>query len=304
MPSKPLLTDEEIRQQLKKMSAVASELNEMVLGLTRQLDERTQAQAQAPSSAKVQPLVTPKAETPVVEIRPTQPHGFMLPKNLSGSFNIARNLVEVQALPNYLRDDLKPNELADFRAVLGALAAKPAQRGNRDAMFPADLENFLPDDFQKGESDRRAFDVIEGKSAMGFNLAVLAAKTSENKPAHLYVLEDKLREKMIVAGPEGVKADFADELAKGGVQYVVKSDEKTASAINEFLAHGAKFRGEKGLLFPGNTQSLIEGLIKGAFALSEIPHKEANVKGTTLGDAIKDSKNPAIYTQITAYKRG
>src|SRR4051812_20711776 len=156
-------------------------------------------------------------QTCAARVRPSQRYGFLLPLRLSHNFNTAGKLVEVQALPNYLRDTVEPKDLADFRFVLAGLA----QPGNRDAIFPADIEQYLA--AATSEHERRALDIVEGRSAMGFNLTILAAKSALDKPVFLYVVEDKLRQKMAVAGPEKIPAGFRKQLEKDGVSYAVRN---------------------------------------------------------------------------------
>ena len=116
-----------------------------------------------------------------------------------------------------------------------------------------------------------------------------------------------------VVGPEPISAPLQSELIKNGVQYVVKSEEASVTAINEFLADGAKHRGNIGKLIQGNTQNVIEGLIKAFSALCELQDTEPGAsndqmtvnKGATLGLVMFKSKTkPAVFTSIVTPKAG
>ena len=77
---------------------------------------------------------------------------------------------------------------------------------------------------------------------------------------------------------------------------------------DDFLADGAKVRGEKGQLVSGNTQQVIESLIKAFSALCEIadvtqsdndPNQMTVDKGCTLGQIIHRAESrPTVYTNI------
>jgi hypothetical protein len=244
----------------------------------------------------------PQKKPTNAEIRPSNRYGFLLPRRLSGNFNAAGQLVEVQALPNYVRETVEAKDLADFRLVLGGLA----QPGNRDTIFPVDLEQHVesPD----SESERRTLDIVEGKSAMGFNIAVLAARNEANKPVYLYVVEDSLRHMMVVAGPEKISGAMKKALEKAGVSYVVRKDDDCAAVVDDFLAEGAKHRNENGFLLSASgrsTQSVITDLVRSVSAVVEINDAALEGKGpvsywgSTLGRAISQAgSQPVCYTSI------
>jgi hypothetical protein len=142
---------------------------------------------------------------------------------------------------------------------------------------------------------------------------VLAAVNAKKEPVYLYVIDDKTRNRMMVVGPEPISAPLQSELIKNGVQYVVKTDEASVTSINEFLADGAKHRGNIGKLVQGNTQNVIEGLIKAFSALCELTDTEPGAsndqmtvnKGATLGLVMFKSKSrPAVFTSIVTSKTG
>lgn len=227
-------------------------------------------------------------------------------------------LVVGRALPNYMLEDptkSKEYQLVDFRTALAALAVPEYAKDNRAHIWPVDLNDYLPDEIKKeaaqDKSQAEAMNTVMGKSTIGFDLVVLAATNAKKEAVYLFVIEDKRRNKMMVVGPEAISAPLQTELVKNGVQYVVKNDEASVSAINEFLAEGAKHRGNMGQLVQGNTQNVIEGLIKAFSALCELTDTEAGTspdqmtvnKGATLGKVMKESKSkPAVFTSIVTAK--
>ena len=121
----------------------------------------------------------------------------------------------------------------------------------------------------------------------------------------MYVLEDKQRDRMIVIGTEDVPAQLKSSLTKNGVQYIVRGDEAAIAAINEFVSDGAKVRGDAGALQTGQTQNVIEGLIKAFSAVCELRDVKNDggqmkvKKGSTLGQIIhSDHAPPKVYTNI------
>lgn len=247
-------------------------------------------QKKAQLSSKI--IVTASMVTDTAQ--PVIKHGFLLPRGLSGDFNAARNMVMVQALPSYARAKVEPRDLADFRSVLAGLA----QRGNRDAIFLTEFESYVP--AAETESDRRAFDIIEGKSAIGMNLALLSARTEHDAHALLFVVEDKLREKMVVAGPEKISAHLRTELEKNGVSYVVRNSTQCSPVVNDFVSDGALYRTRQDLLLEGHDQFIVDELVKSLATLCAIPHGGRPTREYTLGQAVHDVSGsvPSCYTQI------
>ncbi|TAL39291.1 MAG: hypothetical protein EPN97_02855 [Alphaproteobacteria bacterium] len=227
-------------------------------------------------------------------------------------------IVMGQALPNYVLDDpanAKEYNLVDFRTALAALAVPEYAKDNRAHIWPVELDDFLPDEVKKevaqDKSQAEAMNTLKGKSAIGFDLIVISALNAKKEQVFMYVIEDKLQNKVMVVGPEEISKPLQSELAKNGVQYVVKGDEGSVTTVNEFLADGAKFRGHAGKLIQGNTQNVIEGLIKAFSALCELADVEAGAtpdqmtvnKGSTLGLVIHRSKSrPVVFTSIVTPK--
>ncbi|MEZ0223625.1 MAG: hypothetical protein ACAH83_03660 [Alphaproteobacteria bacterium] len=223
-----------------------------------------------------------------------------------------------QALPNYMLDDPMKSpqyNLVDFRTALAALAVPEYAKENRSHIWPVELDDFLPDEVKKeaaqDKTQAEALNAIKGKSGIGFDLMVVSAVNGKKEQVFLYVIEDKLQNKVMVVGPEEISKPLQSELAKNGVQYVVKSDEGSVTTVNEFLADGAKYRGTIGKLIQGNTQNVIEGLIKAFSALCELADVEAGAspdqmtvnKGSTLGLVIHRSKSrPVVFTSIVTPK--
>jgi hypothetical protein len=223
-----------------------------------------------------------------------------------------------QALPNYLLEDPMKNKefnLVDFRTALAALAVPEYSKDNRSHIWPVELDDFLPDEVKKevaqDKTQAEAMNTLKGKSAIGFDLIVVSALNSKKEQIFMYVIEDKLQEKVMVVGPEAISKALESQLSKNGLQYVVKGDEGSVTTVNEFLADGAKHRGHVGKLVQGNTQSVIEGLIKAFSALCELADVEAGAtpdqmtvnKGSTLGLVIHRSKSrPVVFTSIVTPK--
>lgn len=223
-----------------------------------------------------------------------------------------------EALPNYLLPDpagSKSYDLVDFRTALAALAVPEYGKENLSHIWPVELDDYLPDEVKKeaaqDKSQAEALNTVKGKSAIGFDLIVVSALNAKKEQVFMYVIEDKLQHKVMVVGPEEISKPLQSELAKNGVQYVVKGDEGSVTTVNEFLADGAKYRGTVGKLIQGNTQNVIEGLIKAFSALCELADVEAGAspdqmtvnKGSTLGLVIHRSKStPVVYTSIVTPK--
>lgn len=239
----------------------------------------------------------------------SSPKAFVLPNDDLNKVN-GEPMIEGKALPNYELDDVASSKdyiLADFRSALAALAVPEYGGQNRSRVWPAELMEYV-DEQPTDPADIEAFNTLQGKSKVGFDLSILAAAGSDKKESYLYVIEDKVRDQMMVVGPEAVSTQLKSALSKNGISYVVKEDEASIQRINDFLAEGAKVRGEKGQLVSGNTQQVIEGLIKAFSALCEItdvsqsetdPDQMTVDKGSTLGQVIhRSNSRPAVYTNI------
>jgi len=237
------------------------------------------------------------------------PKAFVLPNDDLNKVN-GEPMIEGRALPNYELDDVSTSKdyiLADFRSALAALAVPEYGGQNRSRVWPVELMEYV-DEKPTDPADIEAFNTLQGKSKVGFDLTILAAADSQKKESYLYVIEDKVRDQMMVVGPEDVSTQLKSALSKNGINYVVKEDPASVSRINDFLAEGAKVRGEKGQLVSGNTQQVIESLIKAFSALCEIadvtqsdndPNQMTVDKGCTLGQIIHRAESrPTVYTNI------
>lgn len=237
------------------------------------------------------------------------PKAFVLPNDDLNKVN-GEPMIEGRALPNYELEDAATSKdyiLADFRSALAALAVPEYGGQNRARVWPVELMEYV-DEKPTDPADIEAFNTLQGKSKVGFDLTILAAADSAKKESYLYVIEDKVRDQMMVVGPEDVSTQLKSALSKNGINYVVKEDPASISRINDFLADGAKVRGEKGQLVSGNTQQVIESLIKAFSALCEIadvtqsdndPNQMTVDKGCTLGQIIHRAESrPTVYTNI------
>ena len=233
--------------------------------------------------------------------------GFIVPKKLAGSFNNASPVVEGHALPNYILEKAKPEELMDIPTVLAGLAL-PNAVDNRKNMFPVNLLEYIPEDMQRSATrdQKEAFNVLMGKSATGFDMVVLQALNDKGEPDFLYVVEDKLRQKMVVVGPEAVKPDLEASLAKNGVTYVANVDPAaTAKAINKFLSEGQNPRAGNIGMLPSRTEVIASSLVKAFSGLCQIPgellrpDEALSEQNVTLGDAIAVNKStPAVFISM------
>lgn len=220
-------------------------------------------------------------------------------------------LMQGEAVPNYDMDDdkLAPNgshKLVDFRSVLAALAVPAYAEHNRARIWPSELMECIDEsEHPTAEEDIEAYNSIQGRSRIGFDLTVLAVGDSKEEKSYMYVLEDKRRNRMIVVGGEEVPPQLQSALSKNGVQYVVRGDDIAVNAINEFVSEGAKLRGDTDELKNGQTQNVIEGLIKAFSAVCELRDVKNDggqmkvKKGSTLGQIIhSDHAPPKVYTNI------
>jgi len=238
------------------------------------------------------------------------PKAFVLPNDDLNQVN-GKPLLEGEAVPSYDMDEsrIEPggsHTLVDYRSVLAALAV-PAYAGqNRARIWPDELLECIDEsEHPKAEEDIEAYNSLQGRSRIGFDLTVLATGDSKQEKSYMYVLEDKQRDRMIVIGTEDVPAQLKSSLTKNGVQYIVRGDEAAIAAINEFVSDGAKVRGDAGALQTGQTQNVIEGLIKAFSAVCELRDVKSEggqmkvKKGSTLGQIIhSDHAPPKVYTNI------
>jgi hypothetical protein len=96
----------------------------------------------------------------------------------------------------------------------------------------------------------------------GFNVSVRGVSDNAGRPAYLYVVEDHLRGKMIIAGTERIPDVLRTFIEQKGVAYVDKNDPGSVAAIDNFLADGIAWR-EKHHLLTRTAQtrkSLLRGL--------------------------------------------
>lgn len=177
-------------------------------------------------------------------------HGIVLPNEDLDSVS-GNPVVAGAALPLYdLQDPMNDadHKLVDFRTALAALAMPGYAEKNREHIWPVELLESIPDDAKPDENDiRDIYDPLRGKSAYGFDICILgAAGKKDDDMSFLYVLEDKERDEMIIAGPEAIDPELSAVLGKSGITYVVKDDDTTASKINEFMKKGNIVRFESG----------------------------------------------------------
>lgn len=229
----------------------------------------------------------------------------------------ASPLVAAQAIPVFdLPEDDNAFELMDYRAVLGALVAPKYMEENRERFWPVGLTERLdnPPDAENPEKIE-PYNINEGKGKWGFNLTVLNATNEKQEQVYLWLIEDKARlektqtdwHRYMMVGPEPISPDLEAQLAKGGVQYVVKDDPKTAETVNKFLVEGARVRGEDNQMAVADAKEVTEMIVR-AFAVQcplprvmpgSDPNEQIIPEDATLGDMIHEAKEaPAVFTSI------
>lgn len=279
-------TLEEVLVQLKSLTATVEKLIE----------------AQKPKPAAEPPKPVPANWRDAQPTYQGHSHTFTIPKgSVKDVFNSATP-AEAVALPNYIVESPKASDLVDIPATLAALAMETVRGQNRKALYPVALEDYVTDLPPKGSSQREALNIVEGRSQWGFGIVALKARGADGKPSTLYVVDDQFRQQMMVMGTEAIPPELEKKLAESGVAYTIKGQPGTASAINNFLADGAKARGERGMLAVGNTQNVVETLLKACSAICEF--KQAALdnpeRGTTVGKILDEGlvKEPAVFTSI------
>jgi hypothetical protein len=246
----------------------------------------------------------------------TNPHTVIVPNDDVNTIG-ASPLVAAQAIPVFdLPEDDSAFELMDFRAVLGALVAPKYMEENRERFWPVGFTERLdnPPDMANPEKVE-PYNIGEGKGKWGFNLTVLNATNEKQEQVYLWLIEDKVRldktatdwHRYMLVGPEAISPDLEAQLAKGGVQYVVKDDASTAEAVNSFLVEGARVRGEDNKMAVADAKEVTEMIVK-AFAVQcplprvmpgTDPNEQIIPEDATLGDMIHEAKEaPAVFTSI------
>lgn len=264
----------------------ADVLLQKIKGRLAELESLTDLLAKKMEAEKPRP-----AQPTPVKLQATAPYGFLLP-----AFNGASGADQARALPTDMYKIVDPGQLSDFRTVLQALADPATHDSNRNAIFP-------PSGDKPSTGVTAAFqyvtDITAGKSSFGFNITVLTASHGLN-PAHLYVVEDKHRDKMMIAGPTDIPSILKAALQRRGISYVCQKDPECASSVNNFLAEGAKWRGERGMLIIGNTQNVIESLLNALDRYCPVNWGQPSAaRGMTLGKAISEAPKPFRSVQIT-----
>ena len=267
--------DEPLEVLVTRLKAKGEEIMQLADRVSQKLAEQKLEQA------KAKPLVPQHASSK---------YGFLLPSAIATNFNVASAAHEVTALPSDIYKITKPGDLEDFRTVLNALANAATHDNNRNAMFFS----------QTSAVTNGQREMAEGKSPIGFNLAAITASNGPAEFAHLFVVEDSKRGKMVVCGPSGISSAQKADLAAGGVTYVSRQDNDCAAVIDDFLAEGAKWRADRGMLISGNTQNIIENLIH---AFSTYANEYQTDKGLTVGKAIRQASTPKRAVQITSHSR-
>lgn len=221
---------------------------------------------------------------------------------VSPAFN--KNGAPAQALPNYVLDTPTTDRLLDVKSTLQALASPENAAFNRQKIYPKNIEDYLLNPVKK--EHRTMFDIVEGKWAKGYGLAVLRVEDG-GRPTYLYAIEDQRLKKMAVLGDADLGTAFCASLAKDGLTYVCKDDPDASRMIDDFLAEGvsARARKRKARAIAGETNGMIESLVK-CFATVCGPEMGRDIvipKETTVGEAMKESRmQPWAYVSIVKPK--
>lgn len=254
--------------------------------------------------------------------RDPSPKAFVVPNDDIDTVN-GNPLLVGKAVPVY--DEYDPTEtgeyqFVDYRAVLAGLVVPEFAEKNRELVWPIEMMERMDDESQTNDPlELEAYKIAMGQSKLGFNLSILKAVDENKDPVFLFVVEDKAHinktntdwHKYMVVGPKPIAPQLESELAKQGVFYLVKSEESSVKRINDFLSEGARMRGEDGQIATGNTQEVIEGLIKAFTAICQLtdlengddPERALVGEGATLGQVIhKAQAEPAVFTSIVKPK--
>lgn len=216
-----------------------------------------------------------------------------------------------EALPNYdLKKPLESTEyeLVDFRAVLASLAVEGHGERNRERMWPVKLIEKIPaKDRPDPETQRAIYDPLCGKSGHGFDICILAAAGKDKSSMKfLYVVEDKERDMMIVAGPEPITPELTSALAKKNITYVVKSDPATAERITNFMGEGHVYRLRNSTLkkkeqldeINENLAQAFSAICRDADESDQIPEQ------TNVGMMIVAGERPNVFTSFVTRTKG
>lgn len=253
-----------------------------------------------------------------VEAAKDAPTAIVMPNT---DFNaVTKNPVVVgEALPNYdLKKPLESAEyeLVDFRAVLASLAVDGYAERNRERIWPVKLIEKIPAKDRPSPEDQRAiYDALRGKSDHGFDICILAAAGNDDRSMKfLYVIEDKARKMMIVAGPEPITPELTSELAKKNITYVVKSDPATAERITNFMGEGHvhRLRNSSTITKKEKLDEINENLVQGFSAIcreakekeQESEERDQIPEQTNVGMMIVAGERPNVFTSFVTRKKG
>jgi len=235
----------------------------------------------------------------------------------------ATPLVAAAAVSNY---QLNANQTSsapdfDFRAILTSMAIPEYVEQNRNAFFLTDLteqdqvKQLLK---EKSEKDREAemqiYSTLMGASSSGFNLAIVSGKNSKSETVHLYVLEDRECNRMVVVGPENISVQLAGALNKNNVLYLNKSDPATQEQIDKFMSEGTRARQTSKKLGKDAAEKLTSNLITAFGLATAVPDEFMTVneqgapmikQGATLGKIfVRAAEEPSLYTQLVKKTAG
>ncbi|MDI1226253.1 MAG: hypothetical protein PSY14_01015 [bacterium] len=164
---------------------------------------------------------------------------------------------------------------ASYKTVVAGLT-----RDRLDKFFFPDLQKHSLDPV--AEKDKSAISLLEGTHPMGFRVSMIAAQDGD-KRVYMPMIDDTLRNMTLLVGPGPAGKSIAD-----AVTYIDGSEKDASKKINEFLADGARLRGEMGKLNVSDAYELVEDLIRAVSASADVTldHKNNIATDTTVGDVM------------------
>src|SRR5262249_28379451 len=110
-----------------------------------------------------------------------------------------------------------------------------------DTLVTRTLRDHITEELEQEtrHEDREALMALMGKADIGLGLHVAAAADGIGKPAMLFVIEDSVRNQMLVAGEKPISTELSAALKEAGVTYVNRRAASAAGDIEDFIAASA-----------------------------------------------------------------
>lgn len=164
---------------------------------------------------------------------------------------------------------------ADYKTVAAGMS-----RERLDKFFFPDLQKYVLDPIK--QEDQQAISLLEGKHWSGFRISIVAAQSGGTR-VFMPMIDDTPRGQTLLVGPGPLQGRIAE-----GVTYVDASKEDATLKINEFLADGARMRGEAGKIQVKEVYGLVEDIIRAVSAAAQVKGDNSSLlpTGTTIGDVL------------------